>query len=199
MENNENITPEVQELLDALAAHGSDCRRQADLSDLIDNLAAEEPKRRHFWPWVGAAAVAACIALVLMPSRQPGMVAEVQKTVRITPQVEEPVIPAPVQETIVAAAASVSKFYDTCIPQASTVSTDTFAPMSQIDTNIPLAPVPVQTIAPISVPMRRTVSAQLICYDCAPEKERRTAPDVNLLGMPLDPNMNGTMLALATF
>lgn len=67
MNEQEHIHPEVENLLQTLADHAANQRRQQALSDMIDQLEAEEqhsrPKVIPLRRWLGAATVAAaCIA-----------------------------------------------------------------------------------------------------------------------------------------
>lgn len=69
----EEINEEVRQLLESLEEHGKNTRRQAQLSDLIDELAAKEKtvempqKRRKLVPlWWAMGAAAACLLLWLL-------------------------------------------------------------------------------------------------------------------------------------
>lgn len=73
----EEINEEVRQLLESLEEHGKNIRRQAQLNDLIDELAAKEKtvempqKRRKLVPlWWAMGAAAACLLLwiVLKPT-----------------------------------------------------------------------------------------------------------------------------------
>lgn len=69
----EEINEEVRQLLESLEEHGKNIRRQAQLNDLIDELAAKEKtvempqKRRKLVPlWWAMGAAAACLLLWLL-------------------------------------------------------------------------------------------------------------------------------------
>ena len=69
----EEINEEVRQLLESLEEHGKNIRRQAQLNDLIDELAAIEKtvempqKRRKLYPlWWAMGAAAACLLLWLL-------------------------------------------------------------------------------------------------------------------------------------
>lgn len=70
MKTENEINDDLQQLLDALEEHGQNARRQRQLGDLIDQLAAEENtvalpgKRRKLAPlWWAMGAAAACLLL----------------------------------------------------------------------------------------------------------------------------------------
>jgi len=70
MKEENEITEEVRELLDSLEQHGANARRQKELSDLIDSLAAGtslRAKHRRLYPiWWIVGAAAACLLLWLL-------------------------------------------------------------------------------------------------------------------------------------
>ena len=70
MKEENEITEEVKELLDSLEQHGANARRQKELSDLIDSLAAGTSLRggrRRLYPfWWIVGAAAACLLLWLL-------------------------------------------------------------------------------------------------------------------------------------
>ena len=70
MSKQEHITPEVSQLLNPLAEHGANERRQQALADMIDRMEAAEQQPGHrtvsLGRWLGAAtAVAACVAALV--------------------------------------------------------------------------------------------------------------------------------------
>lgn len=68
MKEEKVINEEVKQLLDSLEQHGRNARRQQELSDLIDKLAAgTDAKRRRLFPlWWAIGAAAACLLLWLL-------------------------------------------------------------------------------------------------------------------------------------
>ena len=73
MKNENELNDDLKQLLDTLEEHGRNDRRQAQLSDLIDQLAAQEKtvempyKRRKLTPlWWAIGAAAACLLLWLL-------------------------------------------------------------------------------------------------------------------------------------
>ena len=76
MKEENEITEEVRDLLDSLEQHGRNARRQKELSDLIESLAAGtslRAKRRRLYPlwWiVGAAAACLLFGLLAKPAMQ---------------------------------------------------------------------------------------------------------------------------------
>ena len=76
MKEENEITQEVKDLLDSLERHGRNARRQKELSDLIESLAAGtslRAERRRLYPiWWIVGAAAACLLLWLLarPARK---------------------------------------------------------------------------------------------------------------------------------
>jgi len=86
MKEEKELNDDLKQLLDALEEHGRNTRRQAQLSDLIDQLATQEKtvemphKHRKLAPlWWAMGAAAACLLLWLL----------VKPTTKQTPEMEE--------------------------------------------------------------------------------------------------------------
>ena len=216
MKTEENISPEVKELLDALAEPHANQLRQEQLSQLIDDLSAQEKaaSRRALWPWVGIAVAAACVALfvIRMPnSSVPTTMSEaVAKTViptQVTTNIQEPI-----NEKNVTIAMPVKRHSPTLLTQ--TIETETIenVEITTIEDYPPkvetaeeklwLEPSVMEVTPPTAKPTRRVVACnKLVCYDCdtkhGHDREYRDT-DKTILGTPSTPNMDGGMLMLAS-
>lgn len=56
---------ELEQLLQTVEHAGRDARRQQELGDMIDRMAAAEEKHRGFWWWGGRVAAAACLVFFI--------------------------------------------------------------------------------------------------------------------------------------
>ena len=96
MKDENELNDDLKQLLDTLEEHGRNTRRQAQLSDLIDQLATQEKtvemprKRRKLTPlWWAMGAAAACLLLWLL----------VKPTEKQTPETEEKTLVEKVEAT----------------------------------------------------------------------------------------------------
>ena len=88
MKNENELNDDLKQLLDTLEEHGRNNRRQAQLSDLIDQLAAQEKtvempyKRRKLTPlWWAMGVAAACLLLWLLIKPTPKQVPETNEKI----------------------------------------------------------------------------------------------------------------------
>lgn len=207
------ITPEVQALLDTLAEHGANQRRQDELGDLIDHLATQEQAvtshKRVLWPWLGVAAAAACLALVFIP--------------RIEPAVQQPGIPSPIAvESHTHLVAQASPVMPQTITQqplhharhsrhiahadaerlASTQPLDLLQSLSLAETEEPINELDILPPSKAITPVRLTITGNtLVCYDCNTPRERysrKNEEGETIFGTPIDPYMECGALMLAS-
>ena len=217
MKTEENISPEVKELLDALAEPHANQQRQDQLSQLIDNLSAQEKatSRRALWPWAGMAVAAACAALFIIrmpnnsvPTTMSEAVAHTDIPTQVTTNTQEPInektadIAMPVKHhtpTLLAQAIETETIENveiTAVEDYTTMVGET------AEEAVTLEPSAIKVAPPAAKPTRRVVACnKLVCYDCGTkhgrDREYRDT-DKTILGTPTTPNMDGGMLMLAS-
>ena len=221
MKTEENITPDVKELLDALAEPRANQQRQQQLSKLIDRLAEKEQttishsyRKSQLWRWVGVAAAAACVVLFIiwMPNNDatiamPEAVASTEVQTPDSMVVEEVVVTPPT-----APAKQITHHKPILLAQAQTpeiveeletiVVEKQFETIGTIEEEVTPAPNDIQTNPTPVQPTRRVVACNnLVCYDCKTKHDRKQhnrASDKTILGTPISPNMDEGMLMLAS-
>ena len=217
MKTNENIPPEVKQLLDALAEPRANQQRQQQLSEMIDRLAAQKQqlvtlptKRRRVWLWTGMVAAAACLFLFIM--RLPIGTVEntlptgpilVSKKNTMEPATQEIEMVIPVRKAVAPRAAKPMFVAEVKEPEviADTETSVTIRTTEPNGEEEEVSVVEVMETAP-TTPMRRVVACHtLVCYDCKePNHQKRTkqSEDKTIFGTPSATNMDGGMLMLAS-
>lgn len=218
MNTNDHIDPQLQQLLDSLSTHAKNQRRQAALADQIDQLAAQESKRRR-WPWwTAAAAVAALLVAIVLNIPDPQVQMEPQN--RLTARVE----PKPAMTTLDSSpscspqtsskarlmASPVKEETSEAIVVADTAAVPTDTPTFSISSPAPAAePLLAEVVSeePCSAdepantqPNIVIESNSLIAYNKGPirrshRKTESSVPRKDLFGNPVDP-CGGALLAM---
>ena len=216
MNTEENIAPEVKELLDALAEPRANKQRQQQLSRLIDDLAAQEERtqKMSLWRWAGIAVAAACVVLFIirMPdSDVPAITTETVATLN-----------APMPATTIKEELTVSqsttptkhakRHNPTLLAQARATKVVEETKIDIIDEPteiistddeevLPALTVVQETPSPAK-PTRRVVACnKLVCYDCKPKRniaDKQRMSDKTIFGTPATTNMDEGMLMLAS-
>ena len=221
MNTEENIAPEVKELLDALAEPHANQLRQQQLGELIDRLAAQEKpitaqrnRNKHLWKWAGIAAAAACVVLFIIrlpdnntPVATDNAVASIdvplpqitanEETIDIQPAT--PVKQAKQRShTLLAQAQTVDA---TEIMETVTVDKPTET-ISTTDETVMPDPIVVQETPIPTKPTQRVVACnKLVCYDCKHKDNvanKQRMSDKTIFGTPATTNMDEGMLMLAS-
>ena len=216
MKTNENIPPEVKQLLYALAEPRANQQRQQQLSEMIDRLAAQEQqhatlpaKRRRVWLWAGMVAAAACLFLFFM--RLPiGTVEEtlpldpilVSENKTMEPDTQEIATVLPVRKAVAPRTAKPMLVAEVREPEvdADTETMVTIKTLEPVAAEEEASAIEVMETAP-TTPTRRVVACHtLVCYDCKePRQQKRTkqSEDKTIFGTPSTTNMDGGVLMLA--
>lgn len=183
---NKNTEQQLEQVLESIAAHGRNVRRQERLMEQIDRMAAAK-KRRRLWPYWTAVAAAASVALVLLwqPSDQEFVAEEGSKRVEL-PDDKKSIVP---EEPIYTASAAIQKSIPTFpeeIPEVSAEETafefsgHEEAPEPVCDEKAPEQPH--ETEVPKVVEIKTN---SLVVYSNKKERSKQKAPIKDLLGNPL--------------
>lgn len=99
---------DLQELLASLEHAGRNERRQQELGDMIDRLAAAEGRKQHgFWWWGGRVAAAACILFFITTAIRIWYI-PTESAAPLRAQAVEPQVDTPTDDTLPAVAESVA-------------------------------------------------------------------------------------------
>lgn len=214
MKTEENISPEVKELLDALAEPQANQKRQLQLSELIDSLASQEKiqttKRHRVLVWTSIVATAACLFLFIM--RMPEGTVEkalpstpilVSDNKSVEPDTLEATFLQPTSKSVTVIAERPMLFAEVRETEqhADTETLTTIKTAEPVAAEEEVCVVEVLETAP-TTPTRRVIACNtLVCYDCKePRHQKRTKQieDKTIFGTPSTSNMDGGMLMLAS-
>lgn len=207
-----HIDPQVEELLQALTTHAKNVRRQADILQKVEHLAAPETssKRRTGWIyWAGLAAAACVAAVLLVRPEEPAsvadvpvaenqiMVASIQEPPQEIPQ--EPLQEAPLRQKRIRKTVPVRSAVEQSLPvetpRIETCPTDVAEPQESLtlSENLEMAEVVEET-----APQRIVIESQnLVSYKKRASRSRRNGngPKKDLFGNPIRPD-DGVLFAM---
>ena len=215
----------MEDLLSDVEHAGRDARRQQELGDIIDRLAADEENRHGFWWWGARVATAACVLFFIstavriwfIPTGSDGMVvAEAVAPSVVVPEATDVSAANPASLSSLSSSSSqsmkvgkkkaapaeeetlpVEEYYVDEAVEVPAVGDDTVAVPIIIEQNVKAAPVAVaQVTAPEPAPTSAEPAPVPVPDDSKPARRRSF---FNLF-RPAEPSlMEGTTLALLQF
>lgn len=209
---------ELQQMLDALTAHGRNARRQKQLMAQIDQLAGEKEKpSRKLWPWMASAiSVAACLLIIVLTGKEPQKpvlsAALHNDTIMTNPQIISS------DETAEITMGNEAKYHvprdiaqpqpkeQMSVPEGQDLHEDpqepettSFSPI--LEKPIEIEPIEEQEI-PQTTPVRKVIQTNtMVAYNRnsgnSRRRSRRTDPDANnFMSIPYETNPENILLAI---
>ena len=209
---------ELQQMLDALTAHGRNARRQKQLMAQIDQLAGEkENPSRKLWPWMASAiSVAACLLIIVLTGKEPQKpvlsAALHNDTIMTNPQIISS------DETAEITMGNEAKYHvprdiaqlqpkeQMSVPEGQDLHEDPQEPETTSFTPILEKPIGIEPIEeqeiPQTTPVRKVIQTNtMVAYNRnsgnSRRRSRRTDPDANnFMSIPYETNPENILLAI---
>lgn len=209
---------ELQQMLDALTAHGRNARRQKQLMAQIDQLAGEKEKpSRKLWPWMASAiSVAACLLIIVLTGKEPQKpvlsAALHNDTIMTNPQIISS------DETAEITMGNEAKYHvprdiaqlqpkeQMSVPEGQDLHEDPQEPETTSFTPILEKPIEIEPIEeqeiPQTTPVRKVIQTNtMVAYNRnsgnSRRRSRRTDPDANnFMSIPYETNPENILLAI---
>lgn len=209
---------ELQQILNALTAHGRNARRQKQLMAQIDQLAGEkENPSRKLWPWMASAiSVAACLLIIVLTGKEPQKpvlsAALHNDTIMTNPQIISS------DETAEITMGNDAKYHvprdiaqlqpkeQMSVPEGQDLHEDPQEPETTSFTPILEKPIEIEPIEeqeiPQTTPVRKVIQTNtMVAYNRnsgnSRRRSRRTDPDANnFMSIPYETNPENILLAI---
>ena len=189
MKEENEITQEVKELLESLEQHGQNARRQKELSDLIDSLAAgtslRAERRRPYPIWWIVGAAAACLLLWLLA--KPAM--------EETPNMNEEILVEQTDGKDTTKTQEDYNFVEESIFLEEPIAKEELAAQ---ETPIKLKKPKNQSVKPNDKPVENTIDETLLAENSIIESTKPETSDTSIIGSSTKPSLEEEKLSPLT-